>query len=142
MDKEIFIKKYSHSLSMVRAIEAGDKKYIVTCETYDKLKTGQIDKNQAIRIMGDIGINRNVVDLWLQDLKVNQFELTGWKMKVKVCVNVQLVVEVEDGVSLHDAEQIALHNIDSIQTSISSDLNSKFIDLDIEDYSVEDSWEE
>ena len=63
-------------------------------------------------------------------------------MKVKVCVNVQILVEVEDGVSLHDAEQIALHNIDSIQSSISSDLNSKFIDLDIEDYNVEDSWEE
>lgn len=63
-------------------------------------------------------------------------------MKVKVCVNVEIIAEVEDGTSLDDAEQIALHNVDSIQSSISNDLNEKFIDLDIEDYNVVDSWEE
>ena len=62
---------------MKRAVIAGDKKYIITCETYEKLKIGAIDKNQAIRILGDIGIKRNIVDLWLQDLNVYQFKLNS-----------------------------------------------------------------
>ena len=49
---------------MDRAIKAGDKKYIITCKTYEKLKSGEIDKGQAIRVLGDVGINRNIIDLW------------------------------------------------------------------------------
>lgn len=73
MDSKIFV----NSTSMKRAIKAGDKKYIITCETYERLKLGAIDKNQAIRILGNIGINRNIVDLWVQNLKINKFELEG-----------------------------------------------------------------
>ena len=49
---------------MDRATKAGDKKYIITCETYERLKLGEINKDQAIRVLGDVGIKRNIVDLW------------------------------------------------------------------------------
>jgi len=57
-------------------------------------------------------------------------------MKVLVSVNVEILVEVEDGLTLDEAKQIALFNCDSITSGINSKLNQKLIEIEIEDYTV------
>ena len=57
-------------------------------------------------------------------------------MKVVVCLSVEVCVEVEDGATINEAEQVALFNIGSIVSSIPCDTVKKFIDIEIEDYTV------
>lgn len=63
--------------AMKRAVKAGDKKYIITCKVYDELKRGVINKKQAWLTLANNNIGCNVLELWLKDLKVSKFKLTG-----------------------------------------------------------------
>ena len=56
--------------------------------------------------------------------------------KVLVKASVEILVEVDDDVSLEDAETIALFNVDGIVPQIGTKLNEKMHDLDILEYEV------
>jgi hypothetical protein len=51
-------------------------------------------------------------------------------------VNVEVLVKVDDDVSIEDATLIALFNVDGIESSISTKLNEKMQDIDVVDYKV------
>lgn len=61
-------------------------------------------------------------------MKTAQFEVT-----------VQITVEVEDEVSIKEAEEIALFNVEPIIGSINSDLNRKMLDIEMGSYQVHSS---
>lgn len=56
--------------------------------------------------------------------------------QVKVNVTIDIIVDVEDDVSMEGAEHIALFNVEPIVSNIPMDLNKKLISLDVEDYHV------
>ena len=60
---------------------------------------------------------------------------------VIVQVNVEILVKVDDDVSLDDATKIALFNCESISSGINSKLNEKMQDIDIMEYEVISSEE-
>ena len=61
--------------------------------------------------------------------------------EVLVKVNVEILVKVDDDVSLEDATTIALFNCDGIESSIGTKLNEKMQDIDIMEYEVISSEE-
>ena len=61
--------------------------------------------------------------------------------EVLVKVNVEILVKVDDDVSIEDATAIALFNADGIVSSIGTKLNEKMQDIDIVDYEVTSSEE-
>lgn len=62
--------------------------------------------------------------------------------EVLVTVEVDILVSVDDDVSLADATKIALFNVDSISGGINTKLNEKMQDIEIVDYNVSKAeWE-
>lgn len=59
-----------------------------------------------------------------------------------VKVDVEILVKVDDDVSLDDATNIALFNVDGIVGSIGTKLNEKMQDIDVVDYEVTSVEEE
>ena len=54
-----------------RARRDGDKKFIAIDDVYRRLKGGEIDKINALRLLGDAGVNgKNLMELWCRGLKL------------------------------------------------------------------------
>ena len=50
------------SISLKRAIEAGDHKYVKLCEVYIFFENGNITKEEAVNLLGES--YRNTVTMW------------------------------------------------------------------------------
>jgi hypothetical protein len=54
------------SVSIDMAKKSGDTKYLKVCETFKRLKSGEIDECQAIEILGEK--YKNTVIMWRNSL--------------------------------------------------------------------------